>query len=132
MRAMPFEGFRGIMKQTGRLYRRNFIPILLMAGALILGGCLPPKKIIAPLEPPVIQKPQEAAPEKPSLSEEQLKLQQLIKRLEEAEKRLLEAQRKTEEAFKKAEEASLKTAESASRLEKAQEKLDAIGQKETP
>lgn len=132
MRKMSDEGNESVMELFKRdPYRKKLVPLILM-GFLVLGGCLPPKTVISLPEPPVAVKPQEVVPEKKSPSEEELRLEKLIRQLEETEQRLIETQRKTDEALRKVENASRKTEESAGRLEKAQEKIDAIGQKEAP
>ena len=107
-------------------------PALGLAGLLFLAGCLPPKAIIALPEAPVVSPPQATVSEKGSPSEDEIRLEKLIRQLEETEKRLLETQRKTEEAMKKVEKASRKSEEAAGRIQKAQEKIEAVGQKETP
>jgi hypothetical protein len=111
---------------------RQTIPILALTGCLILGGCLPPKTIIALPEAPIAERPPVIEPEEKLPSEEEGKIQELIRQLEETEQRLLETQRKTEEALKKVEKASQKTEESAERLQKAQEKIEVIGPKVNP
>ncbi len=111
---------------------RKIIATFSLSGCLALGGCLPPKTIIALPEAPTAERPREVVPGKKSASEEQMKLEKIILQLEETEQRLLETQRRTEEAFKKVEKASEKTEESAQRIQRAQEKIESIGQKETP
>jgi hypothetical protein len=111
---------------------RPTIPILTLTGCLILGGCLPPKTIIALPEAPRAERPPEIEPVEKSPSEEEGKILELIRQLEKTELRLLETQRKTEEALKKVEKASQKTEESADRLQKAQEKIEVIGPKVNP
>lgn len=132
MRRMSNEGNKVVMEPFKRdPYRKSLLPLILI-GCLVLSGCLPPKTVISLPEPPMAVKPKEVVPEKKSPSEEELRLEKLIRKLEETEQRLLETQRKTEESLRKVENASKKTDEAAGRIEKAQEKIDAIGQKETP
>lgn len=122
----------------------KILPALGLFGFLALNGCLPPKTVIGLPENDKIDQSGETVSEaaKPSkgeagieprkTSEEEARLEQLIKQLEETEQRLLETQRKTEEALKKVEKASNKTAEAAGRIQKAQEKMEAVGQKANP
>ncbi len=111
---------------------RKIIPTLSLAGCLILGGCRPPKTIIALPEAPRAERPRVIVPEKKSPSEEEMKIENLIRQLEETEQRLLKTHQKTEEALRKVEEASQKTEKAAERIQKAQEKIEVIGQKEFP
>jgi hypothetical protein len=111
---------------------RKIILLLILTGCLLCGGCLPPKTIVAPLEPPQQPGPPETASQEKLSLEDQKRMEQLIQQLEETEQRLLETQRKTEEALKKIEKASQTTEESAERIEKAQEKIENIGQKDKP
>jgi hypothetical protein len=111
---------------------KQIIPILTLTGCLILGGCLPPKTIIALPEAPRAERPPVIEPEKDSPSEEEIKIERLIRQLEETEQRLLKTHQKTEEALRKVEEASHKTEGAAERLQKAQEKIEVIGQKVFP
>ena len=111
---------------------KKIIPALSLAGFLVLEGCLPPKTIIALPEVPVADQPKESVSEIKSPSEEEMRIEKLIRQLEETERRLLETQRKTDEALKRVEKASNKTEEAAGRIQKAQEKIEAVGQKETP
>ena len=111
---------------------KKIISILSLIGWLVLGGCLPPKTIIAFPEAPMDHKTKVIVPDKPSPSEEQIKLEKLLRQLEETEQRLLETQRKTEEALKKVENASEKTGAAADRIQKAQEKIEAVERKENP
>jgi hypothetical protein len=132
MRRMSNEGNEVVMGPFKRSsYRKGLMPLVLI-GCLVLGGCLPPKTVISLPEPPMTVKPKEAVPEKKPPSEEEVRLEKLIHQLEETEQRLLETQRRTEEALKKVENASQKTDDAAGRLQKAQEKIEAIGQKEAP
>lgn len=133
MPGMPFKGFGVRMSRSKRKF-----PLILLSAALcltaclVLGGCLPPKTIIAVPEALPTDKPKEVSPQSKSPSEEEVRLEKLIRQLEETEQRLLETQRKTEEALKKVESASEKTDEAVDRIQKAREKIEAIGQKETP
>lgn len=111
---------------------KKIIPTLSLAGCLILGGCLPPKTIIALPETPTAERPRVIEPEKKSPSEEEMKIENLIRQLEETEQRLLKTHQKAEEALRKVEEASQKTEKAAERIQKAQEKIEVIGQKEFP
>jgi len=111
---------------------RTFKLILSFIASLVLGGCLPPKTIIALPEAPMTDLSVTIEPEKQAPSEEQLMLERLIRQLEETEQRLLETQRKAEEALKKVEKASEKTDEAVNRIQKAQEKIEAIDRKDNP
>ncbi|MBA4395525.1 MAG: hypothetical protein C0407_18390 [Desulfobacca sp.] len=111
---------------------RKIIPVLSLTVCLTLGGCLPPKTIIALPEAPRGERYPEIAPVEKYPSEEEMKIERLIRQLEETEQRLLETHRKAEEALKKVEKASRKTEEAAERIEKAQEKIEVIGQKDIP
>ena len=111
---------------------KKVVPVLGLAGFLVLEGCLPPKTIISLPEAPAVEQPKEIVPGKKTPSEEEVRIEKLIRQLEETEKRLIETQRKTDEALKKVEKASHKTEEAAGRIQKAQEKIEAVGQKETP
>jgi hypothetical protein len=115
----------------GKEYKK-FIPVLGLAGFLVLEGCLPPKTIILLPEPPAVEQPKAVFSEKKSPSEEEIRIEKLIRQLEETEKRFLETQRKTDEALKRVEKASHKTEEAAGRIQKAQEKIEAVDLKETP
>lgn len=111
---------------------RKIIPALSLTGCLILGGCLPPKTIIALPEAPRVKRSPEIAPVEKSPSDDKIKIEGLIRKLEETEQRLLKTYQMTEEAFRKVEKASQKTEEAAERTQKAQEKIEVIGQKDIP
>ena len=111
---------------------KKVIPVLGLAGFLVLEGCLPPKQIVALPKPLPAQIVETKPPEIKDVMEKQKKLEELIRRLEAAEQRLLEAERKMAEAFKKIEKASEKTEKVVERIKKAQEKIDAVSQKATP
>jgi esterase/lipase len=111
---------------------RKIISALSLTGFLILGGCLPQKTIIALPEPPKIYESQEIVPTNKFPSEEEIKIERLIRLLEETEQRLLETQRKTEKTLKRVEKSSQQTEEAAERIQKAQEKIEVIGQKANP
>jgi hypothetical protein len=125
-------GIRRTPNSELRTIIRFSISVLSLTVCLLLGGCLPPKTIIALPETPQSGRPPSTAPLEKSLSEEQRKIEQLIQQLEKTEQRLLETHRQTEETLQKVEKAALKTEEAAGRIQKAQEKIEVIGQKDNP
>jgi hypothetical protein len=113
------EGIRGILI-------KKITVSLTLIGALAGGGCLPPKTVIAPPGRPSPVIAPAGLPEKPTPSEEEVRLERLIRRLEETEKRLLQTQQKTDEALKRVEKASKKTDEAVERINRAEEKIGAV------
>jgi hypothetical protein len=99
---------------------------------VMLSGCLPSKKVISGYEDPAKRIQTEEVRKPVDRTEENKKMEALIRKLEEAEQRLLEAERKNRETLRRLEDASIKTERSMERIERAGEKIEAVGKKEAP
>jgi hypothetical protein len=102
-------------------------------GFLVLfSGCLPSKQVISGYEDPAKRSPTGEVRQPFDQTEENKKMEALIRQLEKAEQRLLEIERKNRETLRRLEEASKKTERSMERIERAGEKIEAVGKKEAP
>jgi hypothetical protein len=99
---------------------------------VMLSGCLPSKQVISGYEDPTKRIQTEEARKPGERTEENKKMEALIRKLEEAEQRLLEMERKNRETLRRLEEASKKTERSMERIERAGEKIEAVVKKEAP
>jgi hypothetical protein len=97
-----------------------------------LGGCLPSKQVISGYDDPNRRIKSEEVRKPGDRTEENKKMEALIRKLEEAEQRLLEAERKNRETLRRLEDASIKTERSMERIERVGEKIEAVGKKEAP
>jgi hypothetical protein len=112
-----------------RRHQGIVLSVWILTGCLLQGGCLPPKTVIALPDTSFPARFSETGTAGEPSSEQQNKIERLLRQLEEAERRILEAQRKTEEAREKAEKAAQAIAEAAERIENAGRKIDNLGQK---
>lgn len=99
---------------------------------VMLSGCLPAKQVVSGYNDPNKRINPEEIRKPGDRTEENKKIEALIRKLEEAEQRLLEMERKNQETFQRLEEASKRTERSMKRIEKAGEKIEAVGRKEAP